>query len=61
MTKNNERGWKVMVVLFVLVGLIVLLTGMQKHRLAMALFILNVFLTLAVFWHHVTDKIPVNF
>lgn len=50
-----------MVGLFVLIGLILILTWLQMHKLAIALFILNIFLTLGVFWYHVTDKIPVNF
>jgi len=50
-----------MVGLFVMVGLILILTWLQMHKLAMGLFVLNICFSLAVFLYHVTDKIPVNF
>ena len=50
-----------MIGLYVMIALILILTWIQAHKLAAALFVLNLLLCLALFWHHVTEKIPVNF
>lgn len=46
--------------LFLIFLLILLLILAGMRRTAIVLGVVNLFLILALFWHHVTDVVPIN-
>lgn len=47
--------------LFAILVAIILLTMGGWHRSAVALFCINLVLSLLMLWHHMTETIPINF